>query len=338
MRIALIRLRSLGDTVLMTPVLEALRRGRHRVGVVLERPFDAILTNHPAVDRLFVLTGRKSWLSRLRVVAQLRSYRPDLMIDLHGGPTSALITRLSGAGRRVGYAASRNRRFYNELVPDPRELWGKPGLHTVEHQLAPLLHLGFPVDTEPRLSLSVEAAALDATRDLLAGLGIEEGFVLLHPSAAFDTKQWPVDRFAALARFLMGKGYPLAATAGPGEESLLEELRRLTGENLPVIPPVPLERFAALASLCGLYVGNDTGATHVAAAVGRPIVVIFGSSDADVWHPWGVPHELLRSDRECVPCPGYYCLHYPEPLCVRDIPVERVAEAVTRMWARGTGG
>lgn len=337
MRIALIRLRSLGDTVLMTPALEALRRDGHQVGVVLERPFDGILRAHPAVERLFVLSGRKSWLSRLRAVGEIRSFRPELAIDLHGGPTSALMTRLSGAEQRVGFAASRHRRFYNRLVPNPRELWGKPRLHTVEHQLAPLLHLGFPVAAEPRLSLPVDASALEAMRDLLAAQGVEEGFILIHPAAAFDTKRWPVERFGALARLLLDKGLPAIATAGPGEETLLEEFRRLTDGRLRVIPPVPLGSFAALASLCGLYVGNDTGATHVAAAVGRPIVVIFGSSDANAWHPWGVPYELLRSDRECVPCPGYYCLHYPAPLCVRDIPVERVTEAVTRMWSR-TGG
>ncbi|MCK5734540.1 MAG: glycosyltransferase family 9 protein, partial [Candidatus Latescibacteria bacterium] len=77
-----------------------------------------------------------------------------------------------------------------------------------------------------------------------------------------------------------------------------------------------------------LYVGNDTGSTHIVAALGKKIVVIFGSSDFKAWYPWNVEHQLIRSDLPCMPCPGYFCLHFDEPRCIRSIPVDPVFEAV----------
>jgi heptosyltransferase-3 len=94
---------------------------------------------------------------------------------------------------------------------------------------------------------------------------------------------------------------------------------------------LPLREFAALVSKCRLYVGNDTGATHMAAALGRRIVVIFGSSDFRVWSPWRVEHRLVRSDLPCVPCPGYRCLHYPDPRCIRAIETGPVLEAIREL-------
>ena len=90
-------------------------------------------------------------------------------------------------------------------------------------------------------------------------------------------------------------------------------------------------RAACLTSLCSLYVGNDTGSTHMVAAQGKKIVVIFGSSDFKVWYPWNTEHQLIKSDLPCMPCPGYFCLHYDEPRCIRSIPVEPVLEAVQSM-------
>ena len=330
-RLLLVRLRSLGDTVLMTPALEAGKRlTKWQVAVVVEEPFDEVLRGNPSVDRLFVIRkGVNKLIARLRTIREVRSFfKPDVAIDLHGGTTSAFITAFSGARKRVGYASGRNARCYNVKIPDSHQIWGRSQIHTVEHQLSPLKHLGFPVEPIPALHVPIDEKALRAVKGWLARQGISRGFVLVHPGAAFGTKQWEAEKFAALASRLTKEGSEVIVTVGPAQEPLLEEMRSRCPSTIRFMKPQSIREFTALASVCGLYVGNDTGTTHVAAALGRKIVVVWGSSDFKVWHPWNVQHRLVKTDLSCIPCPGYYCLYYDEPRCIRSIEVEPVWQAV----------
>lgn len=333
MRILVIRLRSLGDSVLMTPLLGAAKASGAAVSVVLERPFSELFTAHPWIDELLPVQA-DSLLGRLRLVAAIRRRKFDLALDLHGGTTSGLIAAASGASRRVGFAHSRLARAFEVKVPDPREVWGRSPLHTVEYQLAMLKYLGFQVEPIPPLTLALEPEAVGVVRERLESLGARDGFVLVQPAAAFDTKQWPAERFAEVAAWCSEQGRQVVVTAGPGQETLVEGVVRDAlarvgeGGDVWAVPPQPLSRFAALAARCGLYVGNDTGTTHVAAALQRPVVVIFGSSNPRAWHPWGTSYRMVGSTRSCIPCPGYACLHYAEPRCIRDVSVARVLEAI----------
>ena len=330
-RLLLIRLRSLGDTVLMTPALQAVKRlPNWQVAAAVEEPFDQILHGNPHLDRLFVIRkGSSKLMARFRTIGEIRrSFEPDVTIDLHGGTTSALLTALSGASKRVGYASSRAARLYHVRVPGSEEVWGQAQVHTVENQLSPLKYLGFPVEPLPPLHVVVDPHALQAVRGCAEKKSVRDDFILMHPGAAFLTKQWEAKNFASLARRLTRAGSQVVVTAGPGQEPLLEEVERECPSSVWVVKPLPIQEFVALVSLCSLYIGNDAGGTHVAAALGKKIVVIWGSSDFKVWYPWKVPHRLLRSDLPCIPCPGYYCLYYDEPRCIRSIEVEPVWQAV----------
>lgn len=339
MRILLVRLRSLGDAVLATPVMAAARAAGHEVTVVLERPWADLFQNHPWTDRVLSLRAGRLW-DRWRLVAEIRGQGFDLAIDLHGGSTSGLITVLSGADRTVGFAGSRLARRFGVQVPDPREVWGRSPIHTVEYQLAALKYLGIAVEPIPSPHLPVDPGESESVALLLREHGVDEGFVLIHPAAAFATKQWPADRFARLASELAGRGHRVLVTAGPGQERLVSsvvDFARDQGAGRGHVQPLPtlsLRRFTALAARCSLYVGNDTGTTHMAAAVGRPVVVVFGSSNPRAWHPWGVPYRLVGSSRACIPCPGYHCLHYREPRCIRDVTVDEVLAATQSLAQR----
>ena len=329
-RLLFVRLRSLGDTVLMTPALAVAKRCEGlQVGVLVEEPFHEVLVDNPHVDQLFVIRrDRNKLLARLRALRAIRSFKPDSVIDLHGGSTSALLSRLSSATRRIGYAQNRHAGFYTDQVPDSSGIWGKEKVHTVEHQLSPLRYLGFPVDPLPPLHAPLSSADVSEVRELLGKEGVTGEFILIHPGAAFTTKQWEAPKYARLANQLAAQGYPVVFTIGPGETSVLETVRKDCEPAVRFLDPLSIRKFSALASLCLLYIGNDTGTTHIAAALGKRIAVIFGSSDSKAWHPWGVPYRLLRSDLPCIPCPGYYCLHYDEPRCIRSIEVPTVLEAV----------
>ena len=335
-RIVLIRLRSLGDTVLMTPCLSVLKRQPGwETAVVVEEPFHQVLEDNPDLDRLFVIPRTSAKLtSRLQALRQIRAFRPQVAVDLHGGSTSALLTLASGARTRLGYAQNRHAAFYNKRVPPSGQVWSQRIVHTVEHQLSPLKYLGFPTDPIPPLQVSLQPQRVSQVQASLPDqlTRSPDGFVLIHPAAAFDTKQWEAGKFTQLANRLVDLGIPVVITAGPGEEPLLREIEAEASRQVHFLPPLPLPRFTALASLCRLYIGNDTGATHIAAALKKPIVVIFGSSDSTVWHPWQTEYRLLRSDLPCIPCPGYYCLHFDQPKCIRSIEVDEVWSAAREFW------
>ncbi len=342
MRILFIRLRSLGDAVLATPTLGAAKAAGAEVAVVLEKPFSELFLGHPWIDLMLELNPG-SLLDRVRLIRRLRKLQFDLAVDLHGGTTSGIITVLSGAGRSVGFAGARLGRRFDVRVPDPRRVWGRTPLHTVEYQLAPLRHLGFSVEPIPPLLVPVDPVEAEAAERQLADLGVREPFVLVQPAAAFETKQWLQERFAAVIRELAEAGRRVVVTAGPGQQGLVDQVAAAgrppgpQAERVQALPPQPLRRFAAVAARCELYLGNDTGTTHVAAALGRPVVVVFGSSNPVAWRPWGTRYLVVGSDRACIPCPGYRCLHYPQPRCIRDVGVNQVLEAVARVGGGGIG-
>lgn len=329
-RILFTRLRSLGDTVLMTPIFTVMKRiPGWQVGVVIEAPYEQILEGNQDVDHLFVIDNLPNkWMARLQVVRKIRAFQPNVAVDLHGGTTSAVLTALSGASKRVGYLKSRNSYLYNIQVPNSEKVWGRKQVHTVEHQLSVLKHLGYPVEPIPPPQVAVDAGDRAFIQAMLADEGVEGEFILMHPAAAFDTKQWDAEKFALLADLLMERNHQVVMTAGPGEESLLNTIQQHCASEVRFLSPLSIRRFSALCSFCSLYVGNDTGSTHIVAALGKKIVVVWGSSDFRIWYPWGTKHRLIRSDLPCIPCPGYFCLHYDEPRCIRSISVEPVLEAV----------
>ncbi|HKP14138.1 MAG TPA: hypothetical protein VJZ91_18600, partial [Blastocatellia bacterium] len=167
--VLLIRLRSIGDTVLMTPCLAALKAWRPEleVAVVCERLAAPILEDHPLVDRLLV--ADKSLAARVKLVAELRRARYDVAFNLHGGTTATWLARLAGAGQTVGYEGYRHSRRLDLRAPDPDVILGRERLHSVEQQLALLRWAGVPWPaTRPQLSLAVSSDAERSVREKLA--------------------------------------------------------------------------------------------------------------------------------------------------------------------------
>jgi ADP-heptose:LPS heptosyltransferase len=145
-----------------------------------------------------------------------------------------------------------------------------------------------------------------------------------------ETKRWEAGRFAEFARVLQSLDLAVVLTCGPGEESVVNEVanavpsaRALTGLSIPEL--------AELIRGARLYVGNDSGPMHLAAAVGTPIVAVWGSSDSRRWRPWLVEHAVVQNPFECNPCPGYRCLVAPTPLCIESVTVEQAVAAAKQL-------
>jgi ADP-heptose:LPS heptosyltransferase len=291
-RVLCVRLRSLGDCVLTTPALRLLKQHRPdlKVAVMVERRFYGVFEGNPDVDSILPPGAFHAMV-----------FFPHLTINLHGGPRSAMLTAASLAGRRAGYGHYRFGRLYNLRIPRAQEILGEERkVHTAEHVASAMFWLGVPRSEIPRARLFTGAVPLP-----------DHPYAVLHPAASAPDKTWPAERFLAVARHLEAEmGLEAVFIGGPGDDlGAFRAFRILQG--------APLREVKCLLSRASLFVGNDSGPAHMAAAFGLPVVVLFGTSDPVIWAPWRTEHEII---------------HAPEGL--DRVPPARVIEALERLRAR----
>ena len=184
-------------------------------------------------------------------------------------------------------------------APAPDVILGRQTLHSVEQQLALLNWSGLPYPEHPHLSLPVSREAEARVKSRLAALGVQN-FAVIAPAAALESKRWPAERFAAVADHL-SRSFNLSSVviAGPGQEHIAQQVSEAARSRAAIVTGLSLKEMIALASLSRMYVGNDSGPMHIAAAIGRPLVVVFGSSNSTVWHPWtDAPYRIVEAGKE----------------------------------------
>jgi heptosyltransferase III len=332
-KVLLIRLRSIGDTVLATPSLQALKRflPHAEIDILVEDWVAPVLSGHESINQIITLAGR-SLMARTRAAHEARARHYDVVYNLHGGTTATFLTRATGARHRVGYASYQYASLHNHQAPSPLLLWGQEKTHSVEQQLALLGWTGVPVTDRPRTKLAITAEADTAINQRLAAGGLaDKKFALMHPAAAFATKQWSAKNFARVVEFLADKNIPTVAIAGPNEGDVLNELATESAARV-VMFDLSLPEVTALAARSYMFVGNDSGIAHIAAASGTRCVVIFGSSNIAHWRPWNkAPAEVVLEEMPCQPCHGYFCEKFPEPECILRVPLGRVTAAIDRL-------
>jgi heptosyltransferase-3 len=332
--ILILRLRSLGDVALTTPALAALHAWRPDVHLIamIEPRFMAVLEGNPAVAE--VLFFRDFF----RAALELHRRRFAVVFNQHGGPTSALLTRASGAPVRVGWSGCQFSSFYNVLVPGLESFFGPRKVHTAEHRLTQFYWTGLPRGPIPPAKVYPQPDAIRSVERKLADRGIPPGksYAVLRPGAAFFTKRWDAKHFAELSRWLEEEhGLMTAVDIGPDEQALLGEIRPHLSSRTAVLDALDVRELIALVAGARLFVGNDTGPTHIAAAAGCPAVAIFGSSSSVNWRPWSVRHRVVQNDFSCNPCPGDRCYAFSEPRCILSVTPEQVREACRALLAIG---
>lgn len=332
-RVLVVKLRSIGDTVLSTPSLIALRRflPNAQIDILLEDWVAPLLEGHDAVDN--VISVGKGAAERWKTAWRLRRHEYDVAFNLHGGTTATMFVRASGVRHRVGYSYYQYSFLYNHLLSSASDFWQQEKTHSAEQQLALLGFVGVPVEDRPRSRLVVTAAANESGDRRLSSLVTRHSsLALLHPSTAFFTKQWPIENFARTAEYLAEKGLHTVAIASKPESDALKHLVAASKVPITIFDDLTLPEITALASKARLFVGNDSGIAHIAAAVNTPLVVIFGSSNRDHWRPWtDARHEIIFDEFPCQPCPGYTCEVYGEPKCIQSVRPEAVFAAIERL-------
>lgn len=286
-RICVIRLRSLGDCVLTTPALALLKQWRPdiTIAMLVEERFAPVLDGNPVVGDLLP----PSWHA-------VRSWKPDLCVNLHGGTRSQWMTALSGAQWRAGFAHHSMTFAYNIKVGRAQQILGvNRTVHTAEHLASAFFALGVPVQTVPRAVLYAEETEPPQTR-----------YAVLHPFASASEKRWPAERFCEVARYLqLWNITPVFLAAETDDTAPFAAHTVFRGS---------LHKVKTLLAKASLFVGNDSGPAHIAAAFGVPSVVLFGPSNPAIWGPWQTESEVVVA-----------------PDGLRQVSVSRVIAAVEKL-------
>jgi ADP-heptose:LPS heptosyltransferase len=346
-RVLFIRLRNLGEAVLDTANLRALKRFRPdlQLTTLVEAIYADLYAADPDMTAIPLWRSaqnkRSSLMARLEVVNQIRRRKFAAVVNLHGGPTSAQLTLASGAKFRVGAAHFRNGYAYNLRIPPVESLTRRENLHTVEYQFEQFRWLGLP-DAAPSPShLHVALAMRQSARLKLREAGIDPSkpCAVLAPTNEFYTKRWMPGRFAAIADRLIERGFQIAMTGAPTEEQRVQmsAVQAATTHALAPLSNLSIGELVAVIADAKLFVGNDSGPAHIAAAVKTPQVVLFGPASSVRWRPWSGASdsvglaEVAQNYFPCNPCSMYKCEAFEEPECIRSITVQQVMQAIERL-------
>ena len=335
--ILLTRMKFIGDVVLTTPAIRSVRAAFPDAFIAYmgDRHAVSLLEHHPSLNEIIPYDfSRPSAVEQTRVALLLRRHRFDLAIDFFGNPRSALLTFLSGAPTRVGQDRKGRGRLYTIRVRDD----GKPK-SAVDFHGQLLAAAGIPMIPEmPRIHVTdEEKREADARiRELLSLEGPDARPIIgIHPGATWPSKQWPPERFAALADRISSRlNAHIVLTAGPHDAETITAVLQHAHSHPRPLGVTSLRRLAALLSRWSVFVSNDAGPMHVAASVGTPTVGLFGPGEENIWFPYRreAGHASLRKNVPCHPCHLDFCNREGEEFmeCMKLLGIEEVFTEVQR--------
>lgn len=346
MRVLLIRLRLIGDVVLSTPLIRALRRTfpDASLSYLVERDAAAVVSGNPHLDDVIVVE-RTRGLARiaddLRLARRLRRKRFDVVIDMHGGPRSSWLTLATGAPQRIGYDIAGRHWMYTRTVPRARELRPR---HSVVNQWDLLNAIdgwpgGAPDPARDAVEMPLDTAADRRVAERLQRAGVEPGheLIVVHVSASNPFRRWPEPAFAEVVSSLVreSRGRRIVLSSGPSDRPAADRIAASARDRLPAearsqvldFGEFDIAELRALVARSRLFIGGDTGPLHVAATTATPIVAIYGPTLPARSAPWrsgDIPSESVEvAGLACRPCdqrvcaPGdYRCLTTLRPAAV----------------------
>lgn len=331
MRVLVVRLGSLGDVIHTLPAVAALRRALPdaRIDWLVDAPHQEIVGLVPVIDARVVLEARtvKAWV---HAASALRARGYDAAIDFQGLFKSAILARASGAKRVMGFSIWHLRErgaraFYTHTAAAGRE-----GQHVIRKNLALAALLAPSIDPNaPDLEFPLAAVPSGPAAELkrvLAG----ERYAVLNPGAAWPNKRWPAERFGEVASFLRARhGLRSLVTWGPGEKMLAESAVAASEGAALMAGPLQLLDLVALLRDASLMVSGDTGPTHIAGALGVPIVSPFGPTSAARNGPWHPDDIVITKFDECA-CHYQRRCQVPDRWCLGRLPAPEMMAAISR--------
>lgn len=343
-RILIIKPSSLGDIVHALPAVSALRTRfpRAHISWLVKRQWAEILDGNPDVNEVLAVDFRvREWLL---IVAMLRRSRFDVAVDFQGLLRSGLLAFLSGAPERVGFDAGREGSpfFYTQRVrlsSEESKDWRLLPMHAVDRNLAVAAHLGADV-RQVRFhlpSLADDEKEVDSwIRE--AGVQQNEKLVVIAPVDRLGVRSWPLDRFvAASAALSRSPNVRIVLIGVPGQRWMAERfVPSVGGKLIDLIGKTRIRQLSVLFRKTHLIIANDSAPMHIAAAVGLPVLGIFGPSSHYRARPIGDQHAVLRVELPCSPCGRSVCNNLNHLECLTSIAVDDVVRKAEELLSRNS--
>ncbi len=340
-KILVMRYRFIGDTVLTVPFLRNLREAypAARIDLMLEPFSGQVIEGCPYVDRVIpfefktihtysAAAKRGKLAGYFHYLRLIRSERYDAAFVLKRSLSSALLVRLAGVPRRIGFATEGRGILLTDRVAYRQDQ------HEVENFLDCLRVLDVPVGSTA-LELWPDSEGDKKASALMAQAGWKDGDfkVIIHAAASLPAKQWPLDRFAAVMTALRDRCQArFIYTGSTGDAALyrgIEKLGPFNGLNLCGVTNV--RENLSVYKKADLFFGVDSGPMHMAAAVGVPVAALFGPTDERKWGPWGEGHTVITKRLSCYPCKPHKCA---DNKCMKLISVEDALDALEKHLSR----
>lgn len=330
-KILLVKLGSIGDVVNTLPFVNVLKGGwpETELAWLIEPKSYPIVEGHRLVDRFLVFRRGDGWSGVKEVLAEVRAFGPDLVIDLQRILRSSFFTYFSRCPRRLGFDRIRSKEgswlFTNRKVPP-----SDPGRHMVLQYLEFADYLGLP-SLEIEFGIPLSERDLRGAEGLLPSAVLRSGFIALNLGAAKPANRWPPARWIELAGLIAhGSPYSIVLTGGPQDEQAGEECRAgaaLGNRLIDLTGRTALKGLAAVFSRAEAVVSGDTGPLHIASALGRTTIGLFGPADPRRTGPFNYLDLVVTSATDCRPCGKRNC----EPnRCMEEITADRVFESLSR--------
>ncbi len=344
-RILIIRTDRIGDVALSTPVIKALRRACPDAYIAfMVRPYaEDIVTGNPFLDEVIIYDkqgAHKNFPATLLFALRLRKKRFDTALILHPTNRAHIIAFAAGIPNRIGWDRKMPM-LLTMALKDEKYLGQK---HEFEYNFDILRAAGVEV-SEKSLYIPVKEEDDSAVRSKLAEKGISDSDALLavHPGASCASKRWPLERFASLIDRLKARyDVKIVLVSGPEEAAQVAALKKTIADDAADLSGrTSVGELAALLKRCRLFISNDSGPVHIAAAVGTPSIVIFGRKQPGLspkrWGPVGKDDAVLHKDVGCEVCLAHDCEKGFQ--CLKAVTIDEVFEAVERLATkRGTYG
>lgn len=331
-KILIIRLRRIGDIIMTTPAVSALRKSFPDafISYVVEKPYRELVEDHRELDNVIVLERKQGIRDFFRLIRSIRKEKYDVVLDFHGGPRASLITLFSKAKLKIGYRIKyRNFIYHFKLARKPET--GQ--LHSVESHINFVRAMGVDIKSPPPLNLpharkdEAEKVGKILKENRLEGFKV----ITIHIGAGNEFRDWGRDNWIKLIDLLAKRPDVKIILIGANEdkETEVKLLKKTKVSPLSLVGKLKLRELRELISHSSLFVGPDSGPMHIAASTSTPIVALFGPTLPANFSPWEAKSLLIEKEYDCRPCKQRECV-YKDFRCLRSITPEEVFQACLR--------
>lgn len=334
--ILVIRNDGIGDMISSIPAITMLHSNypSARIYVLASELNAEILFGNPNIDGIII--DKSNITERIRLIIELRKLKFELVVVMRTSSWGNFVAYMSGAEHRVG----RYQKFFKSaLTQKDRCKYPKGTIHEVNRniQLVGLVCSKSAMSsqkgdiTQKQLVLNLSESEIKWAKRKLHESGISESEFLtcIHPGGSSDDKLWPLEKYIEIAnRLITHFDSRIIVLHGPGEKELADILANSIDKSV-VFAPQSLRHLIALLRLCNLVICNDSGPMHIAAALNRPVVAIFGPTDHIRWAPLGKSTVTVRQYMECWPCSAHKCRRNFE--CIKKLSEESVWQKIKKL-------